>query len=216
MKVEPRTYRSTLRQESALQTRHVILEAAARLLVEDGYGAMTMQAVAAAAGVALDTVYTAVGRKPVLVRLLIETAISGSDEATPAPERQYVREIQAAPTARQKLALYANAVSIIHQRLAPIVRALRDAAAHDADLATLWKDIAERRARNMTIFAKGLAATGELRAELTVERTSDVLWSMNAPDFYMLLVDERGWTPEEFATWLSDAWARLLLAKETP
>lgn len=216
MKVEPRTYRSTLRQESALQTRHVILEAAARLLVEDGYGAMTMQAVAAAAGVALDTVYAAVGRKPVLVRLLIETAISGSDEATPAPERPYVREIQAAPTARQKLALYANAVSIIHQRLAPIVRALRDAAAHDADLATLWKDIAERRARNMTMFAKGLAATGELRAELTVERTSDVVWSMNAPEFYMLLVDERGWTPEEFATWLSDAWARLLLAKETP
>jgi hypothetical protein len=64
----------------------------------------------------------------------------------------------------------------------------------------------------MTMFAKELVATGELRAELTVARTSDVLWSMNAPEFYMLLVDERGWTPEELAVWLADAWARLLLA----
>lgn len=209
--VKPRAYRSTVREESALQTRRMILDAAGRLLVKGGYGAMTMQAVAAKAGVALDTVYSAVGRKPVLVRLLIETAISGGDEATPAPERQYVRDIQAAPTARQKLAIYAKAISIIHQRLAPIVRALREAAAQDPELGALWKEVAERRARNMKMFAKGLLATGEVRAGLTAERTSDVIWSMNAPEFYMLLVDERGWTPEEFATWLADAWARLLL-----
>ena len=34
------------------------------------------------AGVALDTVYGSVGRKPELARLLIETAISGTDQAT--------------------------------------------------------------------------------------------------------------------------------------
>lgn len=195
-----------------MQTRRAILDAAGRLLVQGGYAAMTMQAVAAEAGVALDTVYTAVGRKPVLVRLLIETAISGTEEATPGPERQYVRDIRAATTAREKLAIYATAISVIHQRLAPIVRALRDAAAQDKELEALWKEVAERRARNMRLFAKDLLATGEVRPELTTERTSDVLWSMNAPEFYMLLVDERGWTPEEFATWLADAWARLLLA----
>jgi AcrR family transcriptional regulator len=211
-KVKPRTYRSPLREESALRTRRVILEAAGHLLVQGGYGALTMQGVAAAAGVALDTVYAAVGRKPVLVRLMIETAISGTEEVTPAPERQYVRDIRAASTAREKLALYATAISLIHQRLAPIVRALRDAAAQDAELAKLWKEVAQRRARNMRMFAKDLIATGEVRADLTAERTSDVLWSMNAPEFYTLLVDERGWTPEDFAAWLADAWARLLLA----
>jgi AcrR family transcriptional regulator len=195
-----------------VQTRRAILDAAGHLLVQDGYAAMTMQAVAAAAGVALDTVYTAVGRKPVLVRLMIETAISGTEETTPALERQYVRDIRAATTAREKLAIYATAISVIQPRLAPIVRALRDAAAQDKELEALWKDVAERRARNMRLFAKDLLATGEVRAELTSERTSDVLWSMNAPEFYMLLVDERGWTPEEFATWLADAWVRLLLA----
>src|SRR3954471_16683096 len=123
--VKPRPYRSAVREESAQQTRRLILDAAARLLVQGGYAAMTMQGVAAEAGVALDTVYSAVGRKPVLVRLLIETAISGSEDAVPAAERQYVRDIQTASTAREKLAIYAKAVSVIHQRLAPIVRALR-------------------------------------------------------------------------------------------
>lgn len=210
--VKPRPYRSTLREESAQQTRRLILDAAARLLVRGGYVAMTMQAVAAEAGVAVDTVYSAVGRKPVLVRLLIETAISGGDDAVPAAERQYVRDIMTAPTAREKLAVYAKAISVIQRRLAPIVRALREAASQDAELEKLWKDVAERRARNMKMFAQTLFETGELRAGLTVERTSDVVWSMNAPEFYMLLVDERGWTPEEFAAWLADAWARLLLA----
>jgi hypothetical protein len=57
-----------------------------------------MTAIAGRAGVALDTVYAAVGRKPELARLLIETAISGTDHATPAEQRDYVRVIQDPPT----------------------------------------------------------------------------------------------------------------------
>src|SRR3569623_457052 len=71
----------------------------------------------------------AVGRKPELVRLLIETAISNTQQAVPAEQRGYVQRIQAAATAREKLALYAAAVVDIQGRLAPLVRALEVAAA---------------------------------------------------------------------------------------
>jgi hypothetical protein len=37
------------------------------------------------------TVYAAVGKKPALFRLLIEVAISGSDQVLPAEEPDYVR-----------------------------------------------------------------------------------------------------------------------------
>jgi hypothetical protein len=57
---------------------------------------------------ALDTVYASVGRKPQLVRFLIETAISGTGEAVPADQRDYVRAIQSAPDAETKIALYAS------------------------------------------------------------------------------------------------------------
>ena len=72
-----RSYHSLAREGTARATRRAILEAARRLLVEDGYQGMTMERVAAEAGVALDTVYAAVGPKPVLVKMLVETAISG-------------------------------------------------------------------------------------------------------------------------------------------
>jgi hypothetical protein len=63
--------------------------------------------------VALDTVYAAAGRKPELARLLIETAISGTDQAVLAEQRDYVPAIQAAPDAKTKIALYAAAITAI-------------------------------------------------------------------------------------------------------
>lgn len=73
----------------------MILQAARERFTEPGSAATTVAGVAAEAGVAVDTVYAAVGAKPVLFRLLLETAISGTDEAVPAEERDYVRRIKA-------------------------------------------------------------------------------------------------------------------------
>jgi hypothetical protein len=51
---------------------------------------------------------------------------------------------------------------------------------------------------------------------VTADRVRDVPWSLGAPEFYMLLAHERGWSPAVFANWLADAWARLLLRGEGP
>ncbi len=203
---------SPLREERARRTRGAILDAAPKLLVDRGYGQMTMKVVARGPGVALDTVHESVCREPVLVRLLVEMAISGHDEAVPAGERDYVRRILAVSTAREKIAIYTEALGEILPRLAPIVVALRAAASAHPELAALWKQIAERRAANMRLFADDLLATGEVRPELDREAVADVIWSMNAPEFYTLLVGERGWSPGRFAAWLTEAWERLLLA----
>ncbi|WP_350340753.1 hypothetical protein [Candidatus Dormiibacter inghamiae] len=128
--------------------------------MEQGYVAATMAAIAERAGVALDTVYALVGRKPSLFRELIETAISGQDEAVPAEQREYVKLIQAQPKAARKLEIYAAAVTAIQTRLAPLVALVRDAAAADKQLASLWKEISDRRAANMRLLAADLARTG--------------------------------------------------------
>jgi hypothetical protein len=60
-------------------------------------------------------------------------------------------------------------------------------------------------------FAADLASTGHMRQCLSVEKTADIIWSMNSPEFYLLLVEERGWSSKEFGDWLADAWVRLLL-----
>lgn len=174
---------------------------------------MTMQAVADEAKVALDTVYAAVGRKPVLVSLLIETAISGTDTAVPADEREYVKRIVAAERARDKLEIYAKASADIQVRLAPVVRAIQGAASAEPSLAKLWASIAARRARNMRKLADDLLATGELRSGTSADEVTDVLWAMGSPELFVLLVEERGWSADAYARWLADAWARLFLGR---
>ena len=89
--------------------------------------------------------------------------------------------------------------------------ALRDAAATDPDSAALWSEITGRRARNLREFATDLRATGELRNDLSDSDVADIVWSMNGPEYWILLVGERGWTHERFAAYLVDAWTRLLL-----
>jgi AcrR family transcriptional regulator len=209
--VNPRPYRSAVREASAARTRLDVLDAARRVLAARGYAAMTMQEVAREAGVALDTVYATAGPKPVLVRLLVETAISGGADPVPAEEREYVRRIRAEPRARRKLELYAGALATIQPRLAPVVAALQTAAPAHPELAALWTEISERRARNMRRLADDLLATGEVRPGLTAGELADVLWTTTAPELYLLLARDRGWTPERFGAWLPDAWARLLL-----
>ena len=210
-KIRSRTYNSDSRREAALATRRSILEAALRMFLQKGYAATTMPAIAQSAGIAMDTVYAAVGKKPALFRLLVETAISGGDAAIPAEERDYVQAIRAEPDAAKKLQLYASALRSIQAKLAPLFRVLQGAAPLDPELNALWQEISQRRARNMRLFAKDLAATGSLRRDLSVERAADVIWSMNSPEFYLLLVQDRGWSSQEFEQWLSDAWIRLLL-----
>lgn len=209
--VKSRPYRSSVREEQARRTRAVILESARRLFGAQGYAGTTVAGIAAEAGVAVDTVYAAVGPKPVLFRLLLETAISGTDEAVPAQDRDYVRRLRAEPRARRKLEIYAGAVRAIGERMGPLHLVLRDAAAQAPELAGIRNDIATRRAANMRLLAQDLVATGEVRAGLTVDEIADIIWTMNSAEFHHLLVVERGWSPAAFEQWLADCWCRLFL-----
>ena len=143
---------------------------------------------------------------------MLETAISGTDHAVPASDRDYVARIRAAGSARDKLALYAGAIVRIQSRLAPVYLAIRDAAATDPDSAALWAEINDRRAANMRDFAADLRATGELRRDLSDDEVADIVWGMNGAEYWVLMVDDRGWSHQRFGEFLADAWARLLLA----
>ena len=206
-----RAYHSTFRSKSAKATRESIIKSARAIFLEKGYAATTMSAIALAAGTALDTVYATVGKKPALFRLLIETAISGTNTAVPVAERAYVRAIRAEADAAVKLRLYAAALGRIQPRLAPLLRVLQGAASLDRELRTLWQTISQRRADNMRLLARNLAATGRLRSGLYQSKVADIIWSMNSPEFCQLLVEQRGWSIKEYERWLGDAWIQLLL-----
>ena len=206
-----RRYHAPKRAEQAAATRRAVLAAARELFTGRGYIATTVGQIAQRAGVNVDTLYATVGRKPALLREVVETAISGQDHAVPAEQRDYVHAIHAAPTAAEKINAYAAALAGMAPRTAPVFLALRDAAARDPDCAALHAEITGRRAANMRLFAVDLRATGGLRPDLTDDDVADIVWAMNAAEYYALLVHDRGWTPDRYGRHLADAWHRILL-----
>jgi AcrR family transcriptional regulator len=209
--VNRRSYDGTARRELSAQTRQRIIEAARDLIVADGYRATTIAAVAVRATVSVDTVYELVGRKPVLLRELIEQAISGTDHAVTAEERDYVQAIKAEPDPAKKLVTYATAVRRIQERMAPLLLAVRDASSTEPEAAEVWQEISERRAANMRLLIRDIRDAGGLRTGLSVNEAADVVWAMNSSELYLLLTAERGWSPRRFERWLADSWCRLLL-----
>lgn len=206
-----RSYHSPRRARQAAGTRSAILAAARELFASQGYAKTTIADIARRAEVAVDTVYATIGRKPAVLRQVLETALSGTDDVVPADQRDYVARVRAAPSARGKITAYVSGLVELHPRLAPIFLALRDAGSVDAESASTWREISTRRANNMRQFAADLRATGELREDLSDDELADIVWSMNGPEYWVLLVDERGWTRDRFARHLIDAWTRIFL-----
>jgi AcrR family transcriptional regulator len=207
----PRRYDATTRQTRSAATRQRIVDAARDLILEAGYRATTISAIASRAGVNTDSVYTLVGRKPVLLRELIEQALSGTDHEVAGEDRAPIKAMRAEKDPAKKLAIYARALCEIHQRLAPLFLALRDASSTEPEAQEVWKEISDRRAANMRRLVGDLRDSGGLRPDLSIDEGADIVWATNSPELYVLLVVERGWSVDRFEHWLADSWCRLLL-----
>src|SRR6478672_71976 len=136
-----RRYDSTRRREQAAATRREILEAAQRLFERDGYGATTMAAIAAAASVALKTVYLAFETKSGLLRALWHLRLRGDEDEAPVGRRQWFRDVIDEPDPARQLRLNARNARAVKLRAANLMRVMRDAAGADRDIATLWQRI---------------------------------------------------------------------------
>ncbi|MGZ8814921.1 MAG: TetR family transcriptional regulator, partial [Mycobacterium sp.] len=75
----------------AATARRAIVTAASELFAAQGYGATTVDAVAAAAGVSRKTVFTAVGGKLDLLKTALDWAVAGDDRQLALADRSDVR-----------------------------------------------------------------------------------------------------------------------------
>ncbi|AGZ43643.1 TetR/AcrR family transcriptional regulator [Actinoplanes friuliensis] len=208
-----RPYASARRQEQARRTRRAILDAAARLFVDPGYAATPLTTVAAEAGVSVQTLYAVFGTKRQLLSDLIDVTVAGDDTPVAVPDRPFTAEIRALTGAREKLGRFARHLTETHARQAQVMLALAGAATADADAAAIWRKNLDDRRHGMTMFAADLAATGELRPELSAGEVTDVLWLAQDVRNYDWLVRERGWPAERFQQWYVDSVAGAVLVR---
>ena len=208
-----RSYRSPLREEQARQTQRRILDAAHRLLLEQGYTATTMAAVATEAGVATQTVYKTFGTKPALVKRLYDVTLVGDDEPIPFAERPEAVALRAETDPRRLLAGYALLGRGLVERLGPLLRVLVGGArAGDPELRDFVDTVNRERLAGSTQIVAHLAGMGALRPGLSQERARDAIWMLNSVEVWSLLTEQRDWSGDEYADWVGKAMADAVLA----
>jgi AcrR family transcriptional regulator len=198
-----RAYDSPRRREQAAATRAEILDAAERLFLRDGYAATTMAAIAREARVALKTVYVAFETKPGLLRALWNNRLRAEDEDRPMGRHPMFLEVLDERDPERKLRLNARNSRLGKLRIAALADVIRSAAPADADIATLWERINREYHANQQAVVRSLAELGALHMDEA--RATDILWTLNHPNTWQLLVRERGWAPEEYERWSADA-----------
>jgi AcrR family transcriptional regulator len=207
-----RSYRSPLRAEQARQTQRRILDAAYRLLMEQGYAAMTMAGVAAAAGVSAQTVYNAFGTKPALVKRVYDVTLVGDDEPIPFADRPDARALRAEPDPRRFLLGYAAIGRDMIERLGPLLRMIvAGARSGDPELTAFVDTVNGERLTGAAMMVRHLDGLSALRDGVTVEEAVDAIWMLNSVEVWSLLVEQRGWTGEQYADWVGRAMADAVL-----
>jgi AcrR family transcriptional regulator len=208
-----RKYDSRRRREQAEATRRSILDHAQVLFERDGYVATTMEAIAGEAGVALKTVYAAFTTKSGLLRAAWDLALKGDTDDAPVAARPWYLEILDEPDSVRQVELIARNSCAVKRRIGRLLRVIRSAAAVDPDGAALWALIQSDFYENQRTLVDAIHQREGLRDGLDPTTATDILWTLNHPDVWLLLVGERGWTPEQFETWLAAAARQQLLGR---
>jgi AcrR family transcriptional regulator len=206
-----RPYQSRLRAEQAAQTRLRILEASGDLFAERGYVATTIDAVAAQARVAVDTVYATFGTKKGLLSAVIDLRVTGSADESDALAGDGPRRIQTMTDQRQMVAGFAADIAARVERVRPIDDVIRGAATIDPDMADLRGRMQENRFNKLRAFTEWLAAHGRLLDDQDADEAAAVVWTLTSPEVNRLLRDVRGWSPQRYELWLSATLQRVLL-----
>jgi AcrR family transcriptional regulator len=206
-----RKYVSHRRQAQARETQSQIVQAARRLFIERGYTGTTIEQIAAEAGVAVETVYATFGSKRVVLSRLVHVSVVGDNEPVPLLERQGPQAVRRERDQRRQIAIFANDIRGIMERVGPVSGIMRTAAETEPDIAALLRGILEERLLGMTQFVSWLAGNGPLRDGLAIADAAETVWTLTSAEVHHLLTVDRGWSGDRYEAWLRDALDRLLL-----
>ena len=188
-------------QLAAEETQRVIIATASRLFLEHGYHATSIGRIASEAGVAVQTIYNAVGSKRDLLSRVLDFAAAG--ERAPVPVPQFMREqAEREPDPRRIIAQLVEFWRGALPRTAPVFRIIREAAAADAEIAVLERGRAAQRLHNYRQAAQLLADRDALRPGMTIDTAAATIFAIGHPETYRALVLDGDWSDDTWANWL--------------
>lgn len=191
----------TRKEFAAEETQRVIVDAASRLFLEHGYHASSINRIAAEAGVAVQTIYNAVGSKRDLLSRVLDVGAAG--ERFPVPVPEFMREqAEAERNPRRIIAQLVEFWRDALPRTAPIFRVIREAAAADPEIAALERSRSAQRLHNYRHAAQLLADRDALRPRMTTNDAAAAIFAIGHPETYRTLVLDGDWNEDAWADWL--------------
>jgi AcrR family transcriptional regulator len=201
----------TRKQLAAEETQRVVVEAASRLFLEHGYHATSIGRIATEAGVAVQTIYNAIGSKRELLSRVLDFAAAG--DRAPVPVQKFMREqAESEPDPRRIIAQLVEFWRGALPRTAPVFRIIREAAAAEPEIAALERGRAAQRLRNYRHAAQLLADRNALRPGMTIDGTAAAIFAIGHPETYRALVLDGDWDDDAWADWLQATLEAALLA----
>jgi len=197
------------------QTRVRIVDAATTLFSEVGYVDTTMAAIAAEAGVAVQTLYLSCGSKVAILEAAHDMAVVGDNEGLTVLERTWVADARAEPDGLRALKVVITNICRINGRVAPIYRVIQAASA-DPDVAALFDQIRKQRLITMRALAEDLVTKQGFARSRSAGWAADVLYAIGSVEFLGLVVLERQWTAKDLEAWVYEIAAARLFPSRPP
>jgi AcrR family transcriptional regulator len=195
--VTPRPYHSPRRTRQAEQTRDLVIAAATELFTANGWAATGMRDIARKAGVATETVYAHFSSKTGVFQAAMDVAVVG--DANPLAMADRPEFVALAHGSRvERISAAAKLTTEVHRRTAPFAKVLREAATTDAAIAEMLRATRERQRVDIASGAK------HVMGRAPSDRERDGLWALLSVEVFLLLVEQSGWSTDDYATWLTD------------
>ncbi len=192
--------RPSARQAKAALTRTRMVSAAYDLFGEDGFRATTMEAIAARAGVAVQTLYFTFHTKDELLQAVLDWTVMG-DDPTPPPMQPWHLAAMAEADGRRALELFVAGLVTIEARVAPMLPVFHAVSADPAG--AVYRHGEELRRSGFVELVDALATKTPLRKGMTRRRAVDLLFVLAGPESYRSFVIEAGWTERQWVSWVS-------------
>jgi AcrR family transcriptional regulator len=199
MASEPQTYR----QRQAAETRARITQAARQVFAERGYGAANITDVAAAAGVAVPTVYKLYGNK----RAVLAAVADAWGQQFP------LRRLDVPQNPTAAISWWAALTRTQWDTGLDIGMIYAGAVASEPDVRA---DLEPRLAlREQGIHLVSQAVLPRLKDGLTQNDAFAIISALTIPEIYRDLVRDRGWTPDRYQAWVERTLTEQLLTGPT-
>jgi AcrR family transcriptional regulator len=202
-----RAYASKQRDAGAAVTRARVLKVAKALFARRGIDAVTIAELAARARVSTATVYAVFKSKEGILHALMEGALFGGRYQAASARLDGVSD----PV--EQIALTAAVARAIYEGESAELGLMRGASAFSPALRKLERTFEDMRFSMQHERIERLYAEGRARPGLPLVKARRLLWMYTSRDVYRMLVQEAGWTPDEYETWLAQTLVDALVAR---